>query len=134
MDHFEKNIKRNPITQDDRDRLLQKDYENLKDGGYTARLAIWAYAEVDEPIPNELKPFLRELLLGNFRGKKQKNTANKWLDLIKEVAFHINKTGDTNEDACEYVASLYDEINADTLYGEYKRGKYRKIKDQILNS
>lgn len=132
MDYFEKNIKRNPISQDDRDRLHQKDFENLNDGGYTARLAIWAYVEIDEPIPNELKSFLREILLEKFPSKKPNDTKNKWTTLVKEVAFHILQTGDTRDVAIVKVAALHDGINEDTLKGKYQKGKYRKIKDEIL--
>lgn len=131
MNHIEKNIKRNPITQDDRDRLHQKDFENLRDGGATARMAIWAYVENDEPIPNELKPILQEILLEDFTGKNQYQTKSKWLTLVKEVAFQIQKSGDTIENAVTTIAN-HNNVHIDTLLKEYKSKKFRKLKDEIL--
>ena len=49
-------MKKKAIILTDDEKIQYQDYIN--NGGAIARYAIWAYVEENEPIPNELKPYI----------------------------------------------------------------------------
>lgn len=132
----------NSITLSENELVMQQDY--LNDGGYLAREAIRAHVENNEPIPNELKSILFDLLDQNFKGKSKSLTVAYWDLIVKEVIFktqgiYISENGDiehdeslamTRDDAIEQVAKEQG-IEADTVARNYQSGKYRKIKDLL---
>ncbi len=109
--------------------VLQEDF--MKDKGYIARQAIRLYVENDEPIPNELKQILYRILEMDYAGKGPKETEAFWRNLIIQVAFLIRETGASVLDAIGIIAEE-NNINDTTLLGNYKKKKYRWLKDAIL--
>ncbi len=133
MSKLDEHILKDQISLDKEERLRLGEYRNLNDNGYMARAAIWSHVMIDDPIPNELKPILQEILLEKFTGKKQVETKNKWRLLVQDVALHIALTNEKQETAIEQIA-LENNVNPETLLRKYKDGKYRNIKNSIFQT
>jgi hypothetical protein len=129
-----------PIKLTNEELVMQQDF--LNDGGHSAREAIRAYVESNEPIPNELKSILFDILDQDFKGKSKSKTAAFWHLIIKEVIFkikgiYISENGDVVLDETmamkrvDAIAQVAEEhfLDQDTVERNYKSGKYRRIKD-----
>lgn len=124
------------------EQVMYRDY--LMDSGQIARQAIRAYVENDEPIPNELKPILYEILQQNFKGKRRAKKAAYWKNIVKEVVFltegiYLSKEGDieqndefakTRDKAIEQVANLHG-LTVETVERRYRSSCYRPLKDAL---
>ena len=128
MSTLNKHIKRFSVHLNDDEKIQHQDY--LKDGGYNARVAIWEYVAINEPIPNELKPILRDILQLNFKGKSTRETSSFWRSRVMDTLFLMQEESITTEAALEKISNRY-QIEYVTLERNFKMKKYRRIKDAI---
>ena len=112
------------------DEMLQQS-NFLQDNGYIARVAIAEYVENDEPIPNELKAILYNILQIDYKGKPKDETNASNLNLVKEVIFLIRLE---NMQVCEAINQVAINHNRDvsSLKRMYESSEFKDLKLDML--
>ena len=138
-------MQKKPIVLSDDELILKADFSGASNANLV-RHAIWEYVENDQPIPNELKGFLLEILQQDFKGKSISITQEFWDIKVKEVIFlmeGIYPTNDPNHDSeikdpmpkekALIKVSSDSGLGFSTLERRFDDGKYKPIKDIISN-
>lgn len=127
-----------PVKLTDDELRKYSDYSNSD--ARIARNEIWKCVENDQLIPNELKPVLLDLLQAEYKGMTKPPKKHNWDIIIKEISYlrkgilmddYSEITGAlTKEAAVKLVAGKYSR-DADSVDREYRKPKYKNIKNSI---